>query len=287
MCVLGSREHTCIHPEISRMAHKNEECQKLLTPSKQKVTGSCPFFQHLRVKNYDDLRSHGFETAWDLEELVGFGQKTEMCPYFMSRNLLSDADIVFCPYNYLIDPKIREQMSIDLEEQIVLLDEAHNIEDFSRDAASFTLTLEQLQTTSEELDKMVKANMLPKSHQTMRHLCDILIEWIDLNKSKVTEHDFETQYKVVTGPEMETFLSSKGISMPNMPTLKDHLLTVISYATDPRSFMSVVSSGSLTVMENISLALYFLLRNGVDYRLVYMLVGQLHLCKIQCTWSLM
>jgi hypothetical protein len=148
--------------------------------------------------------------------------------------------------------------------------------------------------------------MLPKSHQTMRHLvtapqptwvwhvcyclvsqCDILIEWIDLNKSKVTEHDFETQYKVVTGPEMETFLSSKGISMPNMPTLKDHLLTVISYATDPRSFMSVVSSGSLTVMENISLALYFLLRNGVDYRLVYMLVGQLHLCKIQCTWSLM
>jgi hypothetical protein len=82
----------------------------------------------------------------------------------------------------------------------------------------------------------------------------------------VTEHDFETQYKVVTGPEMETFLSSKGISMPNMPTLKDHLLTVISYATDPRSFMSVVSSGSLTVMENISLALYFLLRNGVDYR---------------------
>ena len=28
------------------------------------------------MKSYSDLRAHGFETAWDLEELVGFGQET-------------------------------------------------------------------------------------------------------------------------------------------------------------------------------------------------------------------
>ena len=49
-------------------------------------------------------------------------------------------------------------MGIDLTEQIVLLDEAHNIEDFSRDAASFSVTLEQLQTASDEVGKMGRQN---------------------------------------------------------------------------------------------------------------------------------
>ena len=30
------------------------------------------------MKSYSDLRAHGFETAWDLEELVEFGQETEV-----------------------------------------------------------------------------------------------------------------------------------------------------------------------------------------------------------------
>lgn len=45
-------------------------------------------------------------------------------------------------------------MGIDLQDQIVVLDEAHNIEDFSRDAASFKVTLEELKTASEEMGKM-------------------------------------------------------------------------------------------------------------------------------------
>ena len=35
-------------------------------------------------------------------------------------------------------------MEIDLKEQIVILDEAHNMEDSSRDAASGSLTTEQI-----------------------------------------------------------------------------------------------------------------------------------------------
>jgi hypothetical protein len=26
------------------------------------------------------------------------------CPYFTARALAEDADIIFCPYNYLVDP---------------------------------------------------------------------------------------------------------------------------------------------------------------------------------------
>ena len=77
---------------------------------------------------------------------------------------------MFCPYNYLIDPLIRDQvildpltpqtpslglgvltrtlhvgtsllqMQINLAGQVVVLDEAHNMEDSAREAASQTLT---------------------------------------------------------------------------------------------------------------------------------------------------
>ena len=30
MCILASREHTCIHPEVSKGKNKNDECKKML-----------------------------------------------------------------------------------------------------------------------------------------------------------------------------------------------------------------------------------------------------------------
>jgi Fanconi anemia group J protein len=50
--------------------------------------------------------------AWDIEELVSLGRKLKACPYYTARELIEDADIVFCPYNYLLDSQIRETVSI-------------------------------------------------------------------------------------------------------------------------------------------------------------------------------
>lgn len=49
------------------------------------------------------------------------------CPYYVSRALSKHAEIVFCPYNYLLDPVIRDAMGIDLSNSVVVLDEAHNV----------------------------------------------------------------------------------------------------------------------------------------------------------------
>lgn len=50
------------------------------------------------------------------------------CPYYAARELRETAQLVFCPYNYLLDPLVRRQMGIDLTGHVVILDEAHNIE---------------------------------------------------------------------------------------------------------------------------------------------------------------
>ena len=58
------------------------------------------------------------------------------CPYYLSRALSKHAEIVFSPYNYLLDPSIRDAMGLDLSEAVIVLDEAHNVEDTLRESGS-------------------------------------------------------------------------------------------------------------------------------------------------------
>ena len=45
-------------------------------------------------------------------------------------------------------------MQIDLKNNIVVLDEAHNVEDCSRDAASFTVDIDHLVEARHDLEKL-------------------------------------------------------------------------------------------------------------------------------------
>eukprot|EP00804_Cyclotella_cryptica_P007195 CCRYP_009729-RA/>CCRYP_009729-RA protein AED:0.21 eAED:0.21 QI:131/1/1/1/0.87/0.77/9/1400/1710 len=58
------------------------------------------------------------------------------CPYYISQMLSKDSDLVFAPYNYVLDPQIRKAMGIELTNAVVVLDEGHNIEGTLRDAGS-------------------------------------------------------------------------------------------------------------------------------------------------------
>ena len=51
------------------------------------------------------------------------------------------------------------QMEIEVEGQIVVFDEGHNLEDVSREAASLTVTVPQLNTVIEECNDVI-AGML-------------------------------------------------------------------------------------------------------------------------------
>lgn len=73
------------------------------------------------------------------------------CPYFAARNMAETAELVFCPYNYIIDPIIRHAMSIDLSDSIVIIDEAHNVEDVARESASYEFEYADLYVAVTEL----------------------------------------------------------------------------------------------------------------------------------------
>ncbi|CAH1422593.1 unnamed protein product [Lactuca virosa] len=136
MVVLGSREQLCIHPDVSLLHGKTQTnachflCQK-------RTKRYCTHFPRVSefVKNNPGL---GDEPI-DIEDLVNIGKQSGPCPYYMSRELHKVVDILFAPYNYLIDPGNRKSLSIEWANSILIFDEAHNLEGICADAASFDL----------------------------------------------------------------------------------------------------------------------------------------------------
>ena len=61
-------------------------------------------------------------------DLIKQSTKHEACPYYMSRHIHEHAEIVFMPYNYLLDPSVRESLKVSLRNSVIIIDEAHNVE---------------------------------------------------------------------------------------------------------------------------------------------------------------
>ena len=145
MVVLGSREQYCVNPKVSKVqsGSKNLACKRLL----QEQSG-CQF-KHgkSRVYAHESIQNR----VWDIEELVQVGQQVKGCPYFASRAMLAYSELIFCPYNYILEPNIRKSIGINLKNAVVIFDEAHNIESICADVASFECNLEVLETAVEEL----------------------------------------------------------------------------------------------------------------------------------------
>uniref|UniRef100_A0A4W3JDW2 Regulator of telomere elongation helicase 1 n=1 Tax=Callorhinchus milii TaxID=7868 RepID=A0A4W3JDW2_CALMI len=134
VCVLGSREQLCIHPEVM----KQESNHVKVHMCRAKIsTHSCHFYNNVDEKSTE---KEIIEKILDIEDLVKNGSKHRVCPYYLSRALKQNAEIIFMPYNYLLDPKSRRAHSIDLRGTIVIFDEAHNVEKMCEESASFDLT---------------------------------------------------------------------------------------------------------------------------------------------------
>jgi Fanconi anemia group J protein len=124
---------TCIHHKVSKSKTKNEACRKLVSEAGSGGGAGCRHYKNVGgLIGNRDFRRGGAMATWDIEEIVAAGKRKKSCPYFATRELMVDADIVFCPYNYLIDPTVRDSLGIKLDGNIVILDEGHNVEDAVR-----------------------------------------------------------------------------------------------------------------------------------------------------------
>ncbi|XP_031167538.1 regulator of telomere elongation helicase 1 isoform X3 [Sander lucioperca] len=124
-------------------------------------TRSCLFYNNVEEKSTDrDLANN----ILDVEDLVKFGNKQRVCPYYLSRSLKQQADIIFMPYNYLLDPKSRRAHNIELNGAVVIFDEAHNVEKTCEESTSFDLTPYDVASAITAVDRLLVEQAREVSH---------------------------------------------------------------------------------------------------------------------------
>ncbi len=131
---LVGRQYMCIHPLASRLSGEDfyEVCKKL------REREECPFYV-----NY-------YSGEWGWEGLVvthryalTLGESREICPYEWASGLLKDAQFVIGDFYHIFSPRtgqvILSRLDRELEDTVIVVDEAHNLPDRIRKVLSFSL----------------------------------------------------------------------------------------------------------------------------------------------------
>ncbi|XP_064612486.1 LOW QUALITY PROTEIN: Fanconi anemia group J protein homolog, partial [Liolophura sinensis] len=273
MTILASREHTCIHPAVSKSSSKNDGCRDLLDGP------GCLFNNNVRkISSQNVLQNfYGQGTAWDIEDLVTLcsERRVKACPYYVSRGLRGESDIVFCPYNYLVDPIIRKTMEINIKEEIIILDEAHNIEDSAREAVSKCIEHDSLTKIIKELDDLVKREVKEFEHQELLQMCSRLDDFIRRSGSQLEQKSFDQASTVWAGMDIVARLVQVGLGPKEFPALQRVLAAVCEEDEAEKRregglLPPRLSMGAANVLDALFTMLDFLYREDLrfveDYR---------------------
>jgi DNA excision repair protein ERCC-2 len=99
----------------------------------------CPYakgyYDKLNIPLRETLKN---DCLYDREFIEDLAKKHELCPFELSLDLAYMSDIVICDYNYYFDPRVglQREDTFNKDKDIVLIDEAHNLEDRARDMYS-------------------------------------------------------------------------------------------------------------------------------------------------------
>ena len=139
---LASRSQLCVNPSLASFKTRgiiDIKCKELTDPN----TGpSCPYFRGNSV-----LKAHALQKVCDIEDLLAFGRENKACPYFASRQAIQSAEVIIAPYTLVLNKRSRELVGLELENSIVIIDEAHNIIEAMIDCHSASLTKAQAESS--------------------------------------------------------------------------------------------------------------------------------------------
>jgi len=149
--ILGSRDQLCVNPAVMEAPSSREKLHMCQARVKSKT---CTFHQNVeKSKERQELRDN---EIMDIEDLHKLGKKHNFCPYYMSRELYQTADVIFLPYNYLLDHKIRASLDIDFNGSVIIFDEAHNVQKLCEETASVNISGQDIALAIKDIEEAVE-----------------------------------------------------------------------------------------------------------------------------------
>ncbi|KMV66627.1 RAD3-like DNA-binding helicase [Encephalitozoon cuniculi EcunIII-L] len=246
--ILASRAQYCISPKLSDVADKNTGCSELVK------SGSCAYFT-----GKDRLAKKVGDKIFDIEELKGEGRRCVGCPYYASRILNEDAEVIFAPYNYLIDSRIRESTGISLENSVVIVDEAHNIEDVCRSSGSIEISSRIMEIIQNEILGAVKrSGALGEIRMDFVNLMDFFRK---LREGAESTDEFDRvtaggKLRIRKGREIKEELERMGIGKEFVLKIKNSIYA-IQKSEDAKDLLNVSTFHVLEGLDSVLSAIHF------------------------------
>ena len=141
------------------------------------------------ILNYDDF---------DLQTITQLAYENQICPFELELDLSLFMDVIICDYNYVFDPisYMKRYFDEDTSSFLVLVDEAHNLVDRSRDMYSASLFYKQFL----EARKSVCHSKLHKLKLAMSKMSKMFKEYLVNPKdgNYILDEFYDYTYKTIS-----------------------------------------------------------------------------------------
>ncbi|MFX1399657.1 MAG: helicase C-terminal domain-containing protein [Promethearchaeota archaeon] len=140
---IRGRNEMCLNKILLQLKLNPREAMSVC--SDLRINGNCTHYNNLirkkdQVENPRLIALELVSKPVDAEELIEFCKQKVFCPYYLSKFLLSEMNLVICNYQWLFNPFIRTNflnfVGKELQDSIVVIDECHNLIDVATEINS-------------------------------------------------------------------------------------------------------------------------------------------------------
>lgn len=178
-----SRERFCLHPDIAIAPNKAEACEEATKIPKNLNRAGRFDVRHSGCAHLDKAEAIGYPQSskwrkhfrlggametWDIEDAVAEGKSMMVCPFHMAQDQIQDgAALIFITFQQLVEPITRRAGGLEqvIEDAVIVVDEAHNLPQLARDAASLKITEARLVAIIDTL----RSEFLPRLNSAPEH----------------------------------------------------------------------------------------------------------------------
>lgn len=190
-CLAQMRERSGVPFVVSDVIGKQDMCAREeaedLFPNRfaefcrrEQANGTCTYWENANTQAVRHLR----QDVHPVEDVVAeASDRFHVCPHQTALDLAEQAHVTVCDFNYFFSEMregISERLSVDLEDAILVVDEAHNLPSRIRDHLTLELDPYAIEDALEELGDLRReggsTRRLERALEGLRDLLDVLAE---------------------------------------------------------------------------------------------------------------
>ncbi|MFX1501788.1 MAG: helicase C-terminal domain-containing protein [Promethearchaeota archaeon] len=189
---LRGRVEMCLNPAI--LNFKLPPMDAMLACNELRIRESCIHYNKLH-DDQNHRKISCFRKPMDAQELIEYCKENQYCPYYFSKQILKETQVIVCNFQWMFNPAIRFQIFSLLrsliEDCILVIDECHNVVNMATEVKSDKLTLSFLNSCLEDLKSIEFPNQYTKFiNYLIDHLKQKSRELFTTNSIKLDPIDF-------------------------------------------------------------------------------------------------